>query len=99
MYSPCQFHNQRGHCVNTYALHAKGHQTSRGKIIADGPYQSDFVYDDYRDEWMTKIGDHMETLQAFLQADRDRDRASTSDEALVLRQHSTLMADFYGNKS
>lgn len=43
----------------------------------------------------------METLQTFLQSDRDRDRASpaTPDETLVLRQHSAIMADFYGNRS
>lgn len=48
-FSPCQFRNRRGSCVNSYGMHMKGHQNDRGKIIAAGPYESDFTYDDYYD--------------------------------------------------
>lgn len=50
---------------------------------------------------MGNLNRHMENLQCQLELERTRDRANpaTSDETLVLRLHSKIMAQFYGRRS
>jgi hypothetical protein len=72
----------------------KGHQNHRGKIIDTGPYESDFIYDEYYDTWMKDLEGFIETFQKRFQLQHDQ-KPELSDEVLILRQHSELMSNFY----
>jgi hypothetical protein len=95
MYSPCLFHNHRGSCANSSLRHMKGHQNDKGRIIAAGPYQSDFIYEDYCDTWVKNLEDCIAALQNELQLERDHTNVEKPDDVLVLRKHGALMAKFY----
>jgi Zinc finger, C3HC4 type (RING finger) len=75
----------------------KGHQNDKGRIIATGPYESDFMYNEYYDTWMADLEYYIEALQNEFQLERDHanEKHELPDEVLVLRQHSTLMSNFY----
>lgn len=95
MYSPCLFHNHRGSCANSSLSHIKGHQNNKGRIIAAGPYESDFIYEDYCDTWVKTLENCIAALQNELQLERDHTNVEKPDDVLVLRKHGALMAKFY----
>jgi hypothetical protein len=39
--------------------HTKGHQTERGTIIGTGPYESDFTWETFADDWLQLLHDHL----------------------------------------
>jgi len=94
-YSPCTFASDRGRCVNTSSAHeSKGHQNSRGRIIASGPYQSDFTFDRYIHIWDKTLGEDILLYQTKFGEQRDL-VTDISDETHVLRLHTKAMNRFY----
>jgi hypothetical protein len=96
-YSPCQYRDKAGDatCVNSFAMHQKGHQNARGRIIGSGPYESNFTFETYYEDWIDYLRQDVETAQAALEKDRTLAEQDTPDEKLVLRLHSTQLADFF----
>jgi hypothetical protein len=95
-YSPCMFANDKGRCVNTCSAHkSKGHQNSKGKIIASGLYESDFTFDQYIEIWDKTLDEDILSYQTKLGELRDRAKRDVSDETHALRLHTKTMNRFY----
>jgi hypothetical protein len=92
-HSPCMFINRRGLCVNSRGMHTKGHQDSRGRILAAGPYTSNFTYELYRYEWREILQKDIALLQKELKDDMAVYK--TPDEDAILELHSDYMTHFY----
>src|ERR1700753_309591 len=59
LFWPCNYSNRRGRCVNVKECHTKGHQNERGTIIGTGPYESDFTWETFADDWLQLLQDHL----------------------------------------
>ena len=95
MYWPCNFKNRHGRCCNMKSGHnPKGHQSSDGKILAAGEYQSDFQADNYADEWIENLRHNLDDIQRSLQDALTRLPHMTEQEA-ASRLHREIMNDFY----
>ena len=55
-------------------IESKGHQNSKGKVFAQGPYQSRFSYNDYHNEFCDLVFNELTKLLKRLKSDcNDRD--------------------------
>jgi hypothetical protein len=102
LHSLCTFENERGRCVNTRSTHeSKGHQNSKGRIIAAGPYQSDFTFDKYYDIWADMLELDIPRCQNKFKELRDQAelrgqaKRTVSDESHALELHRKEMDKFY----
>ena len=96
MYSPCQFSNSKGSCVNVFSTHdPKGHQNDKGRIIAAGQYESDFNAEQYCSTWMQDIKHEIRYVHEQLQEHQERGPRSVSEERHLLKIHSGLMSELY----
>jgi hypothetical protein len=95
LYWPCMFRNKYGRCENMKSGHnPKGHQNSDGRILAAGSYQSDFLADEYADEWIENIRRDLEVIQKTLQDITIRYPHIQEQEA-ALNLHIERMNEFY----
>jgi len=67
IFCPCTFSSKRGRCVNVQERHVKGHQNDRGLIIGTGPYQSDFTWETFADDWLHLLQGHLSDFQNKVQ--------------------------------
>jgi hypothetical protein len=74
----------------------KGHQNSTGKILATGGYESDFLFDDYADEWINNIRVHLEKTQQEVHEMMFRIPSLAEPDAAA-NIHRRVMNEFYRN--
>lgn len=60
---PCTFTNKRGRCVNVKERHTKGHQNERGAVIGTGPYESNFTWETFADDWLRLLQEWLSQFQ------------------------------------
>lgn len=98
MYWPCTFANTKGRCVNVSTTHStKSHQNAKGRIIADGGYQSDgFSVEDFGSTWTRHIQDHLSEFQKELKAIIDKPHQET-EEDMMWKLHTRHLRSFYGD--
>jgi hypothetical protein len=94
-YSTCHFQNAKGSCVNSAGTHTKGHQNSNGRVIAVGEYESTFTYNKYLSVWMMDLEMDVRSLHKKFETARAPSDTARSDEKVLLRLHSRLMAKLY----
>jgi hypothetical protein len=97
MYWPCRFSNEKGRCVNVHNRHhPKGHQNSKGKIIAAGGYESDgFSARDFGETWTVYIQNELATFQAELKELIDGP-GQDSEKDYMWKLHMKHMEWYYG---
>lgn len=49
--------------MNVKERHTKGHQNQRGQIIGTGPYEANFTFDGFADEWFKCLHDSLNRFQ------------------------------------
>lgn len=55
-YWPCEYVRPgKGRCVNVRSGHTKGHQSSSGKVLAGGDYESQFTFDAFREHFRNEV--------------------------------------------
>lgn len=104
-YWPCSFVSRKGkRCVNFKATHsAKGHQTSKGKIIQAGEYQSNFSPAAFKGQWETYIKQHLHNIEnefqnkknGYLNKTAERESLSASDDFFTNEIHQEHLEIFY----
>jgi hypothetical protein len=97
-HSPCMFSNKRGECVNTRGSHTKGHQDSKGKILALGPYSSEFTFETYRDEWELILHEDIKTVTEEFKCELryiEGEGEGTDDDTIAMDLHSERLERFY----
>ena len=100
---PCSFVSKKGKaCANVKSTHAiKGHQTSRGRIISSGPYESKFSSFDFADQWKFFLKNRLQEIEAAFQARRNatiprKDNPQTiNDRTLAYDLHRGCMGSFF----
>ncbi|KAF8847153.1 hypothetical protein BDZ45DRAFT_811773 [Acephala macrosclerotiorum] len=96
IYSRCTFENDRGRCVNTRAAHeSKGHQNSKGRIIAAGLYESNFTFHGSYNKWADSLDREIRRCQKRLENVRDQADRNVQDEVHALRLHKSVIGNFY----
>ena len=63
MFWPCTFSSRGNRCVNAQVSHQKGHQNKKGKIIGTGPYESDFTWELFADDWLHHLQGYLTEFQ------------------------------------
>lgn len=89
---PCTFSNRRGRCVNVKERHKKGHQNEKGAIIGSGPYESDFTWEAFADDWLRLLQEQLSNFQRTVEEQMGYNSATT--ELLVttnLHHHNVNM--------
>lgn len=87
---PCEFVSSKGRCVNVRAGHTqKGHQLSRGQILAAGDYVSHFTAETYRQEFRSHIFTNLQELLSSLttltgNSGAEHEAASKLHESMIL---------------
>ncbi|KAL9624998.1 MAG: hypothetical protein Q9160_000727 [Pyrenula sp. 1 TL-2023] len=104
-YWPCSFVSRKGkRCVNFKATHnAKGHQTSKGKIIQTGDYQSNFSPSAFKGAWEAYIKRHLQNIEnefqekknATLNKAPERESLAASDDFFAYDLHQEHLEIFY----
>ena len=98
-YWPCNFCVRGAYCVNVKDRHSKGHQKESGKIIGIGPYEPDFDFEDYKDQWELQVKDRIASLQgenALNMQSSDKPSSVTTKES-ALSVHRLAISRFYGS--
>lgn len=96
VYAPCDYRTGTDRCVNVASTHSpKGHQNSKGKIIAAGRYQSKFRAEGYYPVWRDAIASEIENIHRDLQERVQRGLAGVPEEDHLLGIHSKLMEDLF----
>lgn len=94
-YWVCSYESKHGKCANTQQGHGpKGHQNISGKVLAVGPFQSDFEATNYEDTWITSLRDHVDTMRRNLQLETFS-TATFKEEDLALQLHIRNMDVFF----
>lgn len=88
--------------MNVKSSHmTKGHQTSWGKIIASGPYESAFSPFNFADQWKMYLKTRLQETEAGFQdlrnatAPKRDDPLTANDRILAYELHQTCMARFF----
>ncbi|KAF2736521.1 hypothetical protein EJ04DRAFT_462876 [Polyplosphaeria fusca] len=94
MFWPCGFSGKGGRCVNAQIFHQKGHQNEKGKIIGTGPYQSDFTWEVFADDWLRHLQSHLADFQAKVHTQLSRN-ASLTELLVTTDLHHANINVFY----
>ena len=93
---PCEFYNDRGYCVNFRSGHnPKGHQNSKGKILAVGDYVSSFTVDVVADEWSDMLVRKLKRMHRSTQESPSSIDTDTTEEEVASTLHHRTMNEFY----
>lgn len=92
---PCAFRGKNNdRCVNIQGSHTKGHQNAKGKVMLEGPFQSEFKFEDFSDRWFQSLQQHLTAQQADSNAQLMQPLATT-ELTIVTRLHHAAMQLFY----
>lgn len=80
--------------MNVKDRHVKGHQNLRGTIIGSGPYESDFTFDNYCDEWLRHLKHYLTKFQKQLESEMTTSRLE-DEVAVTNKLHNSNVKDFY----
>ena len=86
---PCEFVSLRGRCVNVRAGHTKGHQVSKGQVMA-GDYQSYFSAATHRQKYRRDVFANLQELLARLMKSNHSEL-----EAAATLHRDTILEPFY----
>ncbi|KAH7192830.1 uncharacterized protein B0J16DRAFT_394837 [Fusarium flagelliforme] len=87
----CSYISREGFaCQNARNSHQKGHQAISGRIMARGPYESDFVSEQFFPHWINEIDRHIRDLD-------DRLQQYDQEKNIIPRYLSPVMAKYYGS--
>lgn len=86
---PCNFTKSGSRCANPYSGHAKGHQDSKGKVLAKGNYVPPLSYGDDFWRWTLAVESEIKNIQV------------SKDDALKVKKplttlHLENIKTFYG---
>ncbi|KAL8843022.1 MAG: hypothetical protein Q9176_002325 [Flavoplaca citrina] len=104
-YWPCSFVSRKGKaCVNVRSSHfAKGHQAMGGKIIASGPYKSEFSCFAFSDQWKIYLKRRLKHIEAVFHERRNAsmpkkdDPLTVYDRNLAYSLHMECMGSFFSS--
>ncbi|KAI4668760.1 uncharacterized protein J4E78_002588 [Alternaria triticimaculans] len=93
---PCSFINRRGErCVNVKERHVKGHQNQRGSVIGSGPYESDFTFDKFYEDWFEYLKHYL--IENKSKLDLQMTKSPTTEEDAVNKLHLANVTGFYNH--
>jgi hypothetical protein len=87
----------KSRCINVSSSHSKGHQTKDGRIIGEGPYESDFPPTGFLRSWAASIRGHVEFYREELEHLMENGDSSTSDLKLYAKCHAQHLETFFQN--
>jgi hypothetical protein len=91
---PCAFFSsKRGRCVNVKERHTKGHQNAKGQIIGSGPYESNFTWETFEQEWLQLLTTHASEIQSKVHSQMAI--KSTEELVAVTSVHLANVSIFY----
>jgi hypothetical protein len=91
----CSFSNKHGTCANTQKGHGpKGHQSSEGKVLAVGSFESEFQAELYEETWKSELRGHLDKMRRDLQIETFS-TATFMEEDLALQLHVRNMDAFF----
>lgn len=88
----CSFHRFGRQCVNVFTSHNKGHQFKNGRVVPRATFEWSFSQEEFYPKWMTKIDQHISSLNQQLHENYSMDRQET---ARVVELHRKVMSEFY----
>jgi hypothetical protein len=95
MFLPCMYSNEKGqHCVNVKERHIKGHQDSRGRLIGSGPYEANFSFDSFYDDWFRYLKTYFTSFQNELSS-RMILSPTTGETVVATKIHGDNINNFY----
>lgn len=95
MFLTCTYSNEKGeHCVNVKERHVKGHQNSRGKVIGSGPYEANFAFDSFCEDWFRYLKTYFTSFQNELSSQMIL-FPTTEETVVATRIHGRIVNKFY----
>lgn len=97
--TPCSYvHSRYGPCCNFKVGHTsqKGHQNKEGRMIGEGPYQSDFDMRKFLVAWIDRLKSDLASLQEKFASLSHRLR-ERSDAEIAAELHQQELSSFYGS--
>jgi len=89
------FRNKHGErCVNFKERHTKGHQNERGLIIGTGPYEANFTFDDFAEDWFQYLRSSLLKFQNSLNSEMMTSLAADEIE-ITTKLHLDNVNKFY----
>lgn len=80
--------------MNVKERHKKGHQNEKGQIIGTGPYESDFTWEAFADDWLSHLQSFLRDFQ--LESQMQLSSNQSSNELLVTTNiHHANLTTFY----
>ena len=98
---PCEYVNPRkgARCVNVRSGHGtKGHQDDKGKVLADGEYESNFTFAGYQEEFRGNVYAHFDELYQILR-ERVVEGDVNEEDAAAEIHRDKIMAHFFEQAS
>ena len=92
---PCSFRIRESRCTNVYFGHndTKGHQNTRGKVIATGDYLPSFHYNNDLSKWIQCLETEIDKIEQA----RASSRPGLKADDVSLALHARNVQNFYRN--